>query len=553
MKNYFKKIISALILAFVASFMIYIYEPIIMYSSNISDFWFDIYSMFSCTWIPALIMFAIIFAGYNIIYFIENKIVKKQKNIYNISLLIGFILFIVTYIQGNYLAGNLPVLDGTPIEWENYTTQTIISIILLVVITGLTIFGTKKFKYEKTIKVLNGVTLGIFVMLSVSLISTSISVEECFNQKGYTSTTTAEHINEYSSKNNFIILLLDAIDSETMDKVIKDNEEFEHVLDDFTYYPDTVGGYPFTRDSIPLILSGVWSENKTDFSTFYNNAMDQSKLLELLKEEKYDINIYDEDLYFTTENARVIKNLSFDNKVDKYKFIKEETKYSLFKYLPFYLKRFSKIEKLDFNETRKANDDVEDVFRWEDETFYNDYIEKTIKIGDDKQFKFIHLEGAHYPLNLDKNFNEIENGTIEDKMGTSMTLVDKYLKLLKDNNIYDNSTIILMADHGFWWETDDDSLLKRQNPMFYIKGFNEKHEKMNVSDEKVSYGYLQDIYKELLNGKQTKDLFENIDNSGPRRFLLYRISGYDHMIEYMQNGHSKDLDTLEETGNIFDR
>ena len=44
-----------------------------------------------------------------------------------------------------------------------------------------------------------------------------------------------------------------------------------------------------------------------------------------------------------------------------------------------------------------------------------------------------------------------------------------------------------------------------------------------------------------------------MDNSGPRRFLLYVISGYDHMVEYLQKGSANDFDTLEATGNVYDR
>ena len=552
MKKYLKEIVPALILAFVASFMLFIYEPIIMYSSNISDFWFDIYTLIQCNIVAFLSVFIIIAIFYNLTYFIETKVIKKNKNIYNIFLILGFIVFLVTYIQGNYLSGALPVLDGTPIEWSGYKIQKVFSVLILIAVTTIVFFTTKKIKYEKSIKILKYITLAVFCMLTVSLVTSVLACEECLDRKEATTTATIKNIEKYSTKQNLIVLLLDAIDSKTMEKVIDENEEFKHVLDDFTYFPDTVGGYPFTRDSIPLILSGKWSENKTDFGTFYNEAMDESKLLKYLKERNYDINIYENEFYYTKENARAIKNLSFEDKTDLYKFIKQEMKYDLFKYLPFYIKQYSRIETMDFKETRKQTEDKDDLFRWEDKTFYREYLEKDIKKSNNKQFKFIHIEGAHYPLDCDKYFNDIENGTIEDKMGASMTLVDKYLKILKENNLYDNSAIVILADHGFWWDTDDESLLKRQNPILYIKGFNERHER-TVSNEKVSYEYLQDMFRELLDGAKASNLLDNIENSGPRRFMLYGIGGYDHMVEYMQYGYSNDFETLKPTGNTFDR
>lgn len=552
MKKYLKEIAPALILAFVVSFMLFIYEPIIMYTSNISDFWFDIYTLLHCNLVAFSFVFIIIIFFYNLIYFIETKVIKKDKKIYNVLLIIGFIVFLVTYIQGNYLSGALPVLDGTPIEWKEYKIQNVISAVLLIAVTTIVFLITKKIKFEKSIKILKYITLAVFGMLTVSLLTSVLGCKECLDRKETTTTATIENIEKYSTKQNLIVLLLDAIDSKTMEKVIDENEEFHHVLDDFTYFPNTVGGYPFTRDSIPLILSGKWSENKTDFGTFYNEAMDESKLLENLKERDYDINIYENEFYYTTENAKAIKNLSFQDKADVYKFIEQEIKYDLFKYLPFYIKQYSRIETMDFKETRQQTEERNDLFRWEDKTFYKEYLEKNIKKSNDNQFKFIHIEGAHYPLDCDKYFNDIENGTIEDKMGASMTLVDKYLNILKENNLYDNTAIVILSDHGFWWDTDDESLLKRQNPILYIKGFNERHERI-VSNEKVSYGYLQDMFKELLDGTKAPNLLDNIENSGPRRFLLYGIGGYDHMVEYMQYGDSNDFETLKSTGKTFDR
>lgn len=529
--------------------MLFIYEPMIMYLSNVTDFWFDIYTLLKCSSIAFLVLFLVISIVYVIIYVLDKKVFKKFKNIYNIFLIIGFILFVVTYIQGNYLAGALPTLDGNIIDWSNYTMQSIISILLLCVVAVGTSLFIRKFGFDKIIKWSRNVTLAICAMLVVSLVTTCLTNRSGFAHKNYTTTATTKHLNEYSRKNNLIILMLDSIDSETMEKIVKKNDKYLEVFNDFTYYPDTVGAYPFTRDTVPFILSGNWSENKKDFATYYNEAMDNSKLLDNLRDKKYNINIYNDEISYNTEKARDIKNFSFNNKVNVFSFIKQEIKFDLFKYLPYYLKRFSRIEGLDFIGTRKMVD--EELFNWEDTTFMNDYLTRSVEVNDENEFKYIHLEGAHYPFDVDENFQKKEKGTYEDKITGSIKLIDKYLNYLKENNVYDNSAIVILADHGFWWETDDDSLLKRQNPILYIKGIGEKHDR-KISDEKVSFDNLQDIYECLMDGKKTKDLFKDIDTSLPRRFMLYRVGGYNHMEEFYQYGYAKDLKTLKKTGNVYD-
>lgn len=546
MKNYFENMLAAFVIAFSFGFMLFIYEPIIMYLNNTSDFWFDIYVLISNSFVGFVLLSLFIIFVYTIVYFIQKFV--KIKNILNVLFVIGFALFIITYIQGNYLSGSLPALDGKSIEWGSYGTQSIISFVLLLIVIVTMIFLVVKFKFENTIRWLKNISLAICLMLFVSLVSSCLTSRTAFSRKLYTTTSTTDNINVYSKNKNFIIFLLDSIDSETMNKIVLDGK-YKDVFQGFTYYPDTVGGYPFTRDTVPLVLSGNWSENKTDFASFYNDAMDNSKLLDYLREKEYNINIYNDEISYNTEKARNIKNFSFNNKVSLFSFLKQEVKYDLFKYLPYYLKKYSRIESMNFIVTRKISSD--DLFLWDDTIFLNDYITKNVEFVNDKEFKYIHLEGAHYPFDCDKDFNKKENGTYEDKIEASIKLIDKYLSYLKDNNIYDNSAIIILADHGFWWDTDDDSLLKRQNPILYIKGFDEKHD-MKTSDVKVSFDNLQDIYYQLLNGNKTDTIFDNIDTSKPRRFLLYRVFGYDHMEEFLQYGHSKDLKTLKKTGNIYD-
>ena len=541
--------IPALIIGFAFSFMLFIYEPIILYINNDNDFWFDIEGLIMHSFVPFLLLIVLIVFLYTLIHIAEKFVFRKSNNLYNIFLVIGFCLFIITYIQGNYLAGTLPALDGKTIEWNQYQTETIISVLLMIIVFSIAFFVVKKFKYEQTIKYAKKIILVVCIMLSVSLITSVLSFKTDVSDKKFVATATTNNINKYSNNKNFIILLLDSIDSETMEEIVKNNDNYMKVFDDFTYYPDTVGGYPFTRDSVPLILSGNWSENKTNFASFYNYAMDNSQLLDHLRERDYNINIYNDEISYNTEKAHDIKNFSFDNKIDLLCFIRQELKYDLFKYLPFYLKKYSKIETMNFTIAKKLVSG--ELFLWDNINFYDDYLSRNIEFSEDNEFKYIHLEGAHYPFNCDKNFNKKDNGTYEDKIEASINLINKYLNYLKDNGVYDNSAIIILADHGFWWDIDDDALLKRQNPILYIKGFNEHHSR-EISNEKISFDYLQDMYKNLLDGSNAGSVMSGIDNSNPRRFMLYRVFGYNHMEEFFQYGHSKDLNTLKASGNIYD-
>lgn len=103
-KEILKDLIPAYILSFVASFMLYIYEPILTYSSNIDDFWFDLKTMIT----PIILFFSILFLVLSIVYtivYLLNYFCSKKKKmiIYKTILILSYIVFIFIYIQGNYL------------------------------------------------------------------------------------------------------------------------------------------------------------------------------------------------------------------------------------------------------------------------------------------------------------------------------------------------------------------------------------------------------------------------------------------------------------------
>ena len=541
-----KKLVPAYVISFVLCFMLFIYEPLLMYSSNIDDFWFDIHTLIVAM-VPAFVFsFSVITFIFTCIYYFNNSFFKK-KPIYEILLIIFIIAFLATYIQGNYLSGNLPVLTGDKINWNDYLVDNIITGVVWVALIGIFIFCVKKYKYEKAIKTSMYVSLVIFVMLVTSLIPSLLAGDALINKP--MKDVTLDNINKSSSNKNFYIFLVDAVDSTTFSKVLM-NSEYKDMLDDFTYYPDTLAAYPFTRDSIPFILSGIWNENETPFLRYYQDAINESVLLSRLSEENYNINIYEPDSIVSVDYKWNISNLRTSVKSDKRMcLIKQQGRYILFKYLPYFAKKYSKIDDLDFYYCRRESN--ADVYSWADLDVYKNIKYNKIETTPEKMFKFIHIEGAHTPFDLDENMNflEKEDGSYEQKIVASIKIIDAYLKRLKEYGVYDNSVIIVMADHGY---DVVGSIEGRMNPILYIKGLNEKHD-LVVSNSPISYVDLNDAYIDLLDGKKSTDLFKNIDSKRIRRYIWYSYGKEDKMIEYEQTGKAIEVDKMVKTGKVFNR
>lgn len=513
-----------------------------MYAGNTNDFWFDLPTMMKPTWWLVGAGFVAIAAGLGVVAFVGQK--WKKKWLFPIVYGVAFAGFLVAYIHSNYLAGMLPSLDGVTIDWSG-AKENIISVVVCLAVmagVGVTIWKCK----DESVKYFGYISLAVTVMLGAGLASTLLTKD--LTPKEIIPVATEKNINLVSTKENYVVFLADAVDATHFNKVVESNEEYQETLKDFTFFPDTLSGYAFTRDSIPFIFSGVWNENQEPFKDYSTKAYDNSPLFNALKKKGYRRNFYSYDFTWQSSKALEFENLvAIDKKVKKKIFIKQELKYLLFKMLPYPLKRFSKIGSMNFNLAQADKED--NSFWWGDYEFYHDILEREVETTDDKVFSYYHIEGGHTPFQIDENVEEIDEeiGTYPQKLEATMKIFQKYVNRLKEAGVYDKTTIVLLADHGFWFEGTN-----RQNPILYVKAAGETHDEMMVSDKQVAYEDVAEMLVELLDGKNSQEIFAELPTDGRvRRYLYNGFQSEENMYEYEQTGKAWETETFNKTGREF--
>lgn len=548
-KAVLKDLLPAYIIAFVFCFMLFVYEPLVMYSTNQLDFWFDMALMIG----PVLLAFLIFFAGSVLLltaaYFVNKAFAKeKEPLVYRIITIVFFWVFFVTYLQGNMLAGGLPALDGSTIDWDAFRSKDIITLAVGVFGLAAVDFMLIKLGAKKTLKYAAGFSVVVFAVLFVTLVYELISWNSFARKDSIIATN--ENFNTISSDKNFVVLLNDAVGSSEFNSVLEENPEYKEVFEDFTYYPDTLGCFPCTRDTIPVVLGGALNKNEMKFEKFSSKALNESPLFKELTERDYDINLYESELvWYGSKNFSISNSTDYKNYRLPFKsFFSEEVKYIKYKYLPYYLKRYSNIESMDFN-------GLVDKYLWDDHTIYKTVTKKTeLDKQSDKMFSFVHTEGAHIPFSYDKDLNILpyNSGTYEQKIEATIKMVDAYIDRLKANDAYDNTVIIVMADHGNTNLNSADDMLVRANPMFMIKGIGEHH-KFAKSDKPISYLDLMDIYSELLEGETAEEATEDIPDKRERYFMWYRnFRLEDHIEEYVVTDKAWEWTKFKKTGREYD-
>lgn len=117
-------------------------------------------------------------------------------------------------------------------------------------------------------------------------------------------------------------------------------------------------------------------------------------------------------------------------------------------------------------------------------------------------FKFYHMYGAHPPYNMTEDLNPTEErqdyaGMISQAKG-SMKIMFEYIDQLKSLGIYDDTTIIITADHGENYLYDpnkvnvlaDLELKKITSPILLVKDAGETWEGVKQSAAPVSHAEL---------------------------------------------------------------
>lgn len=538
-KRNISEFMPAVIISLVFTAMLFLYEPLSMIYGNSLDFSYSTEGIK----FAALEMFGISLgistAVFAVIFILSKKLAKGLKPFY-ICLSVYFVILAAAYIEGVYLSVKLPILDGSKIKWSRYIVWDILMLIISAAITAAVILTVKKVKLKNAARYFADIALVIMLLFGIGLTSSFYKFKNA-KATQLIADVPAVNMNDISQKENFIIFLVDAANSKDFYGQIKDDKDFC----DFTYCPDTMCYGAYTMISVPQIITGYKMDSFL-YQTQYMISLRDSPLIKNLEDADYDINLYCDPLYYEDAEKKRIKNLQAEDKkeFDKQGYFKMQLRYDVFKYAPFCLKRFSDPDTINFFLYKNT-------FTTDNKWIYERLTEnKSFDIKEKNQFKFIHTDGAHAPFLYGEGVKPLpqDKRNYTAAIKCSVTMVKDYLKKLKDNGVYDNTAFIIMADHGYDKKQTDDasSQLEKSNPIFMVKGRNESHDKLEINNKPISYLDLQGIFKDIIQGKKSDELFKDIPDKRTRYYQTSKDKNLSNneYLEYQTDGKAWEFDKL---------
>lgn len=446
-----------------------IYTPSALFLGNIEEFMVDYIDIVPIVLLVSLILLAAVSLP---VFLVSNEKV--------LTYYIAFIFSIASciYIQSNFLNPVLPSLDGFKVDWNVYYRENIIStcfwVVCILIMFGISFRWQKK--AERILKYLayfvsavQATSLVVLIILNVHEYSEEYVQEYYFSKEGEFTIGLEE---------NIVIFVVDSLGSEAMKEYIMSEAYEEGQLDDFTFFDNTVSGGASTNVGVPLLLTGI-ERDPYEKSAYVPYVYEEASLYDDLHENGYDVRIFTNatSTLFRfpdgiAENFRRSINYHIGS---PYIFGKQLYKLVNFYVMPQPLKdRFFLSTSQITNSIVKADTSIDasekdDIYSCDDNlSFYIDMKEaKTLQADYKKSFRLYHIQGVHGPYNMNENLEIVEDYSISEQQQLQgvMKEIYTYIEYMKNANVYNESAIIIIGDHGQaghgTFQEDTAALIKR--------------------------------------------------------------------------------------------
>lgn len=357
---------------------------------------------------------------------------KKICNIYAAVIFGGAL---AAYVQGNFLNPDFGVLNGRQIQWSQFRVNAIISTVVWIVLIVVP------------------------------------AVVVCFKL-------------DNDDAQNYVI------------------DRYSEELKDFTYFDNMIGGGAPTALGVPLMLTGYQYDTTQSLADYRKKAYEEGSLIQDMSDNGYDVKLYTSSEYLNGVNQEAVANTAGGQKYrisDKVQFFKNIYKMSAFYAFPQIIKQYFWFYGDDFAACQAPKNNNIIQYELDDSQLYADFNNNggiTVDAGN-KTFTLYHMVGAHAPYEMNEQCVDVgETETSLDKQIQGVfRYINEYMQQMKDKGVYDNSTVIITADHGGY------RLYER--PAVFVKMADTHNDVMQVNSDSVTFKNLYATYGKAALGQKS--------------------------------------------------
>lgn len=532
-----QKVLLTAAVNFFFVFTIIVFTPYDIFFRNQSEF---VFGFLDFWWIMAsfgLLVFVILMTVF----------LKLPSRALIIALSLLFSITFCAYIQRMFFNLHITSMVGEALDIREHPIWALINLIIwLSIIVGTVILLNRKGELWK--RVVTIVSSGLIIVQAVALISFALSGNIISKEENLVLTT--DGLYEVASNHNIIVFLLDQYDLTFLDSVLAETPDFYDELEGFTRFDNMTSVYSRSYPSNTYLLTGLELDEYyvKPYADCVDKAFSESTFLPYLKDLGYSVDIYSNTEFVGCNSKGLVDNYKSGVKVLYFDVVREFLRGSFYFVSPYVVKPFFWF----FNElqTKTVEDTVYNIVH--EAPLYQRLQETGLSIGENRNsYKYIHTWGAHGPLVLNENCEEVE-GEVErvQQSKGSMRMIYAYLDQMKALGVYDNATIIITADHG---EVSTD-LPFAVTPILFVKPAHAEAMPLKVSHAPVSHRdifptIIQEAGGEFESYGSGRSVFSIGENEQRERVFHWAEMTTDweetYVVDYAITGNSRDLSNWE--------
>jgi hypothetical protein len=424
---------------------IFLFGPFTIYQGNLDEFSFSLISIIQLFIVPSsIIALVLVVVGY--------LLPEKPHKLY-VSML--FILGILIWLQGNILVWKYGLFNGQSIDWTVAQWRGWVDGALwLVLLVSSFIF------YKRIYKIVVSGSIALICLQLVLSGYMSITKPEIWKTEFPDSVLAPKWVSDFSPNKNVIHLILDGLQSDVFEEIIRENPEYySKAFEGFTFFKEATGHFQSTHLSVPAIMSGKVYKNDVPMRDYFKEALTGKNTLNVLRENGYDVDFVPWGEMLVQEHydhTYLIPSPYVGTMVDY-----ERSKVALmidlilFRHAPHIIKRAIYNDQKWFIQRTTVSDERMQFRRFGDDAFLHDATSEMTKDREKPVYKFYHLESTHPPFVTSEDCQyagkvlPFTRKNMETQIRCGLGTVISFLEKLKSTGIYDNSLIIVQADHGY--------------------------------------------------------------------------------------------------------
>lgn len=543
-----KKTIYQLLIVLFFAFTVIFYSPLELCAGNAHDIYFSFGSYVIFMGIFSVVVVAVL---YVILRMLPEKISER----------IALFLFSITlagYVQQNFMNGSLGVMDGRTYSFSEHMGATIISLVVwvLVVVLPQILLTWKRKECKKGAGILSAALIVMQMTGMISLLFTT-ELTQMGSKSSVIGSVTYDDVFTLAPKQNVVVFILDAFDERYMDDIYWHDPDALTTLNGFTYFHNSTSRYEATVPSLTYLMTGQEYDYQIPFETYVEYAWNNSFMLADLKSKGFDIRALTDARYFGNTAYSIVDNLSHNTaRVKPLGMFQSMMRLSAFRMLPNLCKQPFNFDTTMINTYATDGDSH---YTFDDEGFYDKLLQEGIQVTEETgSVRIYHLEGTHPPYTYGRDGRETNGTTTPEEEGIgALTIVNQYLSDMKEQKIFDDSLIIITADHG---EPPEETIVRPSTPIFCVKPIGrDDSESYQVDSAPISQeNYAATIMKELgydetAYGTSAFDVQEGASVTRNYYFVDSADEDNPKVVEYEINGPASDLNNWSTTGTVLDK